>query len=121
MIPWFDAVVRRIRAAFDRPHFRRVVTVAELHDVPEHIGPHDVYIAGAARPKWIALLCPCPRPHRVVLSLQSTHQHAWRVFMERGFPTVVPSVDVYAWRRCHYVIRAGRVRWVSDEESPIEL
>jgi len=98
--------------------FWRTVQVSELHDIPDALDPHTVYIAGTeALPKWAVLLCPCPEPHRVTLSLQPTHRFYWRVGQGRRGPTIRPSIDIHRDRRCHYWILDGDVRWVPGHES----
>ena len=95
--------------------FERVVHVPELHDVPDDLDPTSIYIAGTVKlPKWAVFMCPCERPHRVTLSLQPSDPERWRVMDQRPGPTIFPSVDVSDWRRCHFWVKKGRVRWVAS-------
>lgn len=111
------AFLRRVLRLGPPAHFRRVVHVWELPDVPTVLAADAIYVAGRdALPKWAVFRCPCERGHRVTLPLQGYPR--WSVRYRRGGPTMSPSVDVRGdWsggRRCHYGIRNGRVTWVSD-------
>ena len=56
-----------------------------------------------------AMLCACGCGHRVDLLVPDSHQ----VFSEDGLATIRPSIAVCdAPCRSHYVISAGRVRWL---------
>ena len=115
--PLRRALLRRLRP-LPPPHFRLIVHVAELPDVPAQLDADTIYVAGAQDlPKWAVLQCPCSRAHRITLSLQSGRSR-WSVRPGRGAPTVGPSIDVRAdvadGVRCHYWIRDGVVHWVPD-------
>lgn len=56
-----------------------------------------------------ALLCACGCGHRVSLLVPDSHQ----ITQEGGMATVTPSIAVCdAPCKSHYVISAGRVRWL---------
>lgn len=112
-------LLRRIAGWFKRSQgdlvFPKARAVGTISDVPDDLDQSVFYIAGTSSlPKWAVFICPCERPHRVTLSLQSSHRPHWRVRIRSGRVTVWPSVDVRDWRRCHYWIRDGRVQWVPD-------
>lgn len=107
------AVQHWIQDRFGPREFERIVRVPELHDVPDELDLKAIYVAGAANvPKWAVFMCPCERPHRVTQSLQSSHSERWRITDQRPGPTISPSVDVNVWRRCHFWVKKGHVRWV---------
>ena len=86
-----------------------------MADVPSELSRHVFYVVGSpARPKWAVFDCPCADGHRLALDLTPTHYPSWRLALHRGRPTIWPSVDVRAGKRCHYFVRDGRVLNVSD-------
>jgi hypothetical protein len=110
-------LLRRIRQLFlgwlEPAEFNRVVRVGELYHVPDQLDRRTVYVAGSVdHPKWAVFLCPCEHPHRIALSLQPSHPKRWRVVEEQAGPTIHPSIDALDWKRCHFWISKGRVRWV---------
>jgi hypothetical protein len=106
-------VQRWLDERFGPREFERVMRVPELHDVPEQLDPKAIYVAGTATvPKWAVFMCPCEHPHRVTLSLQTSHDDSWRVTDHRPGPSIFPSVDVLDWQRCHFWVRRGQVRWI---------
>ncbi len=106
-------VQRWVEDRFGPREFERVVRVSELHDVPDHLDPKSIYVAGTVKvPKWAVFICPCEHPHRVTLSLQSSHAERWRITDRRPGPTISPSVDVLDSRRCHFWVKRGQVQWV---------
>ncbi|MGI9112850.1 MAG: DUF6527 family protein [Gaiellaceae bacterium] len=56
--------------------------------------------------------CPCGRGHRLAVSLQQSHRPSWRLGLGKDGPSLFPSIDSVADRRCHFWLRDGRVRWV---------
>lgn len=102
---------RRLRLT--RPRIDEVVYVESPTDVPEDIGRHTLVVVGTpAYQKWAMLECPCGHGHRLAVSLQRSHETYWRLVLDDGQPSLVPSIDSLADRRCHFVLRNGRVRWV---------
>jgi hypothetical protein len=108
--------LRRLLRRPLRPHFRRIIRVLELPDVPDELTADTIYVVGSeAMPKWAVLRCPCERGHSVTLRLQPGRS-SWRITEGRGGPSVYPSIDVRGdWKggtRCHYWVRHGVVHWV---------
>jgi Family of unknown function (DUF6527) len=109
----FGRLRRWIEDHFEPREFDSVIRVSELHDVPDDLDFKAIYVAGTVKaPKWAVFMCPCERPHRVTLSLQSSHPQRWRISDRRPGPTIFPSVDVRDWQRCHFWVKRGQVRWV---------
>ncbi|WP_433862722.1 DUF6527 family protein [Streptomyces sp. L7] len=74
-------------------------------------------MASASREKWLVFDCPCGRGHRVMLNLDPENRPLWRI--NTALPlTLYPSVDERSnVGRCHYVVRAGRARWIERTET----
>jgi len=86
-----------------------------MAEVPTELSRHAVYVVGSpAHPKWAVFECPCADSHRLALNLAPTHYPSWRLVVDRGRPTIWPSVDVRAGKRCHFFLRSGRVLRVRD-------
>lgn len=89
--------------------------VADRAGLPETIGPRDFLVVGTrGRPKWAILDCPCRRGHLIEVCLQEAIDPHWTLRTQRGRPTLNPSIHLQGDRSCHFVVRRGTVRWVSD-------
>ena len=100
------------RRRFSQPHFRRVLVINSVADVPERVEGGTIVLVGSERPKWAIFDCPCAAGHRVTLNLQPLHWPVWKVDLRGERVTIWPSVDVRDARRCHYFVIDGVVRWV---------
>lgn len=91
----------------------RVIQVVEAADeVSERLPRNGAVVVGSMeRPTWIAFDCPCEEHHRVMLNLDTRRRPAWT--MQSAKPlTLRPSIDeLRPGKRCHYLIRKGKVRW----------
>ncbi|MFP1155603.1 DUF6527 family protein [Mycobacterium sherrisii] len=62
------------------------------------------------------LECPCGRGHILELNLAHPRRARWTLTTSGGsrrvLPSLSPSVDSKAGRRCHFWLQKGRVRWV---------
>lgn len=88
----------------------RVVGTCEAADEVPHKLPRNgaVLVVSGGVQKWIAFDCACRTGHRILLPLQGSPR--WRV--GRADPlTIAPSVDSTGARRCHYIVRDGRIHW----------
>ncbi len=92
----------------------RVTIYAERDDLPEVPKAGELAVAGnLERLKWALLDCPCGHGHTILLPLQKTANPHWSLSVDdSGRPTLSPSVDRVAERRCHFWLRDGRVQWV---------
>jgi hypothetical protein len=104
---------RRRRLSTPRyPAVRRFVSHSEL---PQGLHPREVALLGSAeRPKWLLMQCPCGQGHMLSISLQGSHDPHWDLALDPDGPTLFPSVDSRTEIRCHFVLRRGRVQWVTD-------
>src|SRR5712691_6875807 len=100
---------------FRGPAWRIVATVEAADEIPIQIPRRGAVLVGSLkRPKWLAFDCPCNTGHRVMVTLDPRHRPHWKVTDHKKL-TVWPSFDYRAnERRCHYVIRKGRVLWVTE-------
>ncbi|PZS01480.1 MAG: hypothetical protein DLM56_14745 [Pseudonocardiales bacterium] len=102
---------RRLRRQ-PRARLTQVVRLGGRGDLPATLNPRRAYQLGEPG-KWAVLACPCGRGHVIELNLAHPDQARWRLSAGRGgLPSLAPSVDVRAERRCHFWLRGGRVRWV---------
>ena len=110
-----NALINGTRRLRRRPRAKliRLVTLASRSDLPADMNPRRLYQLGEPG-KWAVMTCPCGRGHAIELNLMHAGRAQWRVDSESGggAPSLRPSVDVQAERRCHFWLRDGRVRWV---------
>lgn len=95
--------------------WRIAVTVESADEIPDEIGRSRAVLVGTIRaPKWLAFDCPCGTGHRIMVNLDKNRNPHWSIVNPDRL-TVRPSVDYRGSdRRCHYLIRDGRVIWVRD-------
>lgn len=99
--------------------FRRMSTlgvVESADDVPITLPRSGaVLVSSQGLEKWIAFDCPCRSGHRIMLNLDHARRPAWSVSQKKGRLSVYPSVNYYDGnRRCHYVVRDGKIVWMED-------
>lgn len=98
-----------------RARITEVVVTHGRGDLPTKLNPRRVYQLGEPG-KWAVLECPCGRGHRLELNLAHPSRTRWTLTTTAGSldgpPSLSPSVDCKAERRCHFWLREGRVRWV---------
>lgn len=109
-LPWWEWIPGR--------SWRIVAAVEAADEIPEQLPPGGVILVGSPqRPKWLAFDCPCKTGHRIMVTLDRAHYPHWTVLDEKKL-SLSPSVDYRAsGRRCHYVIRRGKVLWVKERED----
>jgi hypothetical protein len=105
LIPWLNWLPRR--------RWRIVARVEAADEVPNRLPRRGVVVAGPqSDPHWLVFDCPCRAGHRVMLNLDKRRRPHWNVVQDEPL-TVRPSVDDHiAERRCHFILREGRIRWV---------
>ena len=96
----------------------RIIGAAESADeIPDRL-PYNAaaLVADQGRVKWIVFDCPCRTGHRIMLNADPGRRPRWA--LQHVSPlTVSPSIDSHVkGRRCHYLIRNGRVEWVKDSD-----
>lgn len=103
------------------PWTRRTYRVSQVVDaadeVPERLPRNAAVVVGSLEhPKWIAFDCPCREQHRVLLNLDRRRRPAWLLRSTKPL-TLYPSIDYQEpGKRCHYVIRKGRVLWIPNSD-----
>jgi hypothetical protein len=94
----------------------RVVGIVPSADEVPPILPRNgaVLVCDGGPPKWIVFDCPCRTGHRIMLNTDRQRYPAWRVdLVSLDRLTLSPSVDAHDdKRRCHYLVRNGRIVWV---------
>ncbi len=96
----------------------RVVAFVEAADeIPERLPRKGAVLVGSdAYPKWLAFDCPCRQGHRIMVSLDKRTKPHWQITGSERL-TLSPSVDAMTdRRRCHYIMRNGKIIWVHDRE-----
>lgn len=98
--------------------WRIVATVEAADEIPARLPPKGVAVVGSSRhPKWLAFDCPCKTGHRIMITLDPAHYPHWTILDERKL-SISPSIDYRApGRRCHYMIRQGKIMWVNVKEE----
>lgn len=100
--------------------WRVVGTVDGADEIPDKLpGRGAVLVSSGRFDKWIAFDCPCGRGHRIVLNIDGSRRPHWRVIQGHDrILTIAPSVDYTEGhsRRCHYIVRNGRVVWVEGTQ-----
>lgn len=103
-------LTRRCRSEA-RAKYTQVVAAAGRDQLPARLHPRRVYVLGSPG-KWVILECPCGRGHQIQLNLAHPDRAQWALILEDGKgPSLRPSVDVRAERRCHFWLRNGTVEW----------
>jgi hypothetical protein len=94
--------------------WRLVLIVEAADDIPRMLPRNGaVLVRSQGVSKWLAFDCPCLTGHRIMLNLDVTEYPHWSAAHD-GPLTIVPSIDSFqAGRRCHFVLRRGRVHWVT--------
>ena len=99
-------------------------TAAEVDEVPPEIPRRRAYlVTTATRKKWLVFDCPCRTGHRLMINLDQTRQPYWHIVLSRSkLITLSPSIDFRdEHRRCHYVVRRGRIMWADGGSGPYHL
>lgn len=92
----------------------RAVRVAVRADLPPRLSPRRIYLVGEPA-KWAVFRCPCGTGHQIDLNLSHPGRPRWSIaFDARDRPSLRPSVNVQAERRCHFWLTSGEVRWCPD-------
>ena len=91
-------------------------------EVPERL-PHNgvVLVGGPDQSAWAVFDCPCRTGHRLMVNLDKGRHPAWDIEHLKPL-TIRPSIDdVTPERRCHFVVRSGRITWASHQHPVAQL
>jgi Family of unknown function (DUF6527) len=97
----------------------RIVAIVEAADeIPDKLPAKGAVLVGAPdRPKWLAFDCPCKTGHRIMVTLDRARYPHWTLYDAKKL-TMFPSIDYGSpERRCHYLIRGGKIFWFKDKEK----
>ena len=73
-----------------------------------------VLVTPSEHPTWAVFDCPCRVGHRLLLNLDRAHRPFWSVTSRQPL-SIYPSIDdLKPERRCHFIIRGGRVLWIRE-------
>jgi hypothetical protein len=110
VIDWWRR--RRLTA----PRIDQVIRFESQSELPDSLPRNALAVVGPeAQPKWAALECPCGAGHRLLVNLSPRHRPAWRLEPNVQRPGLRPSLNFAdEERRCHFWLRAGKVRWCGD-------
>lgn len=107
------AVIDWWRRRRPRPaRFSRVLTYASRADVPAKVPRRAIAVVDGS-PRWAIFECPCGSGHERIELLLTPRggMPTWHLSGTGSGPTLHPSVDYVAARRCHFWVRSGRVHW----------
>lgn len=109
-LPWWEWIPGR--------SWRIVATVEAADEIPTHLPRGGAILVGSLeQPKWLAFDCPCKTGHRIMITLDRSHCPHWTVHDQKKL-SISPSVDYQSSeRRCHYLIRRGKIVWVTEKEE----
>jgi Family of unknown function (DUF6527) len=92
----------------------RVIRLSRRSDLPRRLHPQRLYLIGTPE-KWAIFRCPCGTGHQIDLNLAHPGRPRWSVTLDpERRPSLRPSIDVRATRRCHFWLTNGQVRWCQD-------
>lgn len=91
-------------------------------EVPERLPHKGVVLVGVPdRSTWAVFDCPCRTGHRLMVNLDKGRRPAWDIEHHRRL-TIRPSIDdVTPERRCHFLVRRGRITWASDDHTMTQM
>ena len=92
--------------------WRIVGQVGAGDEVPELLPQRGVVLVGAPEsPTWAVFDCPCRTGHRLMVNLDRTRHPFWTIQSRRPL-SIRPSIDdITLERRCHFIIRGGKLIW----------
>lgn len=102
-----------------RPTIRysKVVRVSSMSDVPADT-KNKIYLVGSASTlKWVLLMCPCARRHRLSVPLMRSISPHWKVFDHGKTLTLWPSLWLNE-ESCgsHFWLKRSRVEWAFGDD-----
>ena len=97
--------------------WRVVGYVPAADEVPDRLPHKGVVLVGVPdHSAWAVLDCPCRTAHRLMVNLDKGRRPAWAIECLKPL-TIRPSIDdVSPGRRCHFLVRSGRVTWAAHDQ-----
>lgn len=102
------------------PRIRRTIFYASHAELPDTLPRRQLSLVGGDHrsAKWAVFACPCGTGHRIAVPLSGQRSATWRVTVDAtGRPTLWPSIDSHADRRCHFWLRNGKVHWAPSRRA----
>ena len=111
LIAWWQSLPIPWRA------WRIVGYVNAGDEVPNRLPDRGVVLVGKpALPTWAVFDCPCRTGHRLMVNLDRTRHTYWSIDSLKPL-SIHPSIDdITSKRRCHFIVRGGKIRWASTGE-----
>lgn len=107
-----ERVVGWLRDAWARVAPRRKVVIVPGDSLPERLPKRDLVLAREGGEDWcVGFHCPCGCGRVVELLLVAEAKPRWDLYLDKGRPTLSPSVWLKSGCRSHFWIRDGRIRW----------
>lgn len=102
------------------PRIDSVAYYERQSEAPTSIPRHKLVLIGKGEHlKWAAFECPCGTGHKIMVNLSTTRAPNWRVVVDNGSPTLLPSINYHdEYGRCHFWLRSGRIEFTPDSVRP---
>lgn len=93
------------------------VRFVEGDELPRELAPHCLTVAQEDGTLWSAgMNCPCGCSRRLEVMLLEGVKPRWDLKVNRGLPSLHPSVWVKDGCRSHFWLRDGVVHWCGHEQ-----
>lgn len=91
----------------------RTLSTVQGDALPKRLPRRDLVLLQDGGEDWcVGLQCPCGCGQRIELPLIREVSPHWRLCLENGKPTLMPSVWLREGCRAHFFLRRGKVEWV---------
>lgn len=111
----FTRVKAWILSLFTRTHFKRIIFVGRMSDIPEVVDDRTAYIVEKmGRQVWLVFNCPCSNPHRLTVNLSKERTPFWQVTFHDNKISVYPSVWLGDGCGNHFWIRNNNISKASE-------
>ena len=98
--------------------WRVIARVGAGDEIPDRL-PHNgaVLVGPPGCATWVVFDCPCRRGHRLIVNLNKSRCPFWSIYSLKPL-SIRPSIDdITPQRRCHFVLRNGRIRWAARDRK----
>ena len=92
-----------------------------VEESPEELRPGEIYLVGEnGHVSCVGMMCPCGCGEVIQLNLVAGTRPVWAVERDSdtGAVTLRPSIWRTSGCRSHFLLRGGRVQWVSRTTNP---
>ena len=101
--------------------WRIVGQVGAGDEVPDRLPDRGVVLVGPPEcSTWAVFDCPCRTGHRLMVNLDRARYPYWSVDSLNPL-SIHPSIDdIGPERRCHFIVRGGKIKWACDNRRVTE-